>query len=540
MRIDASRMRSVRPDLAAGLFLFVVYCITLARGMTYWDAGEFLAAIHSLGIPHPPGTPLFVLLARVWSMILSPVTGFTIAVNAFSALCTAVAFGLVANILWRSTRDSLASFAAALTAGLMSTVWMNATETEVYACSLLGAFVILWCARRYALTIERRWVILTLYTCGLAWSLHLTALLAVPAAFYALYSADELPSARDVLVGLLLSVLGGSVILFMLLRAQHDPAINQGNPSTIRALIDAVQRHQYDVAPLWPRRAPLWLQFGNVFEYADWQVALGLGPDPGPTIARTTATIVYAVLGIYGCFRHRAIDRIGWRSWMILFVTTSIGVVLYLNLRAGASYGAGVLPFGTLHEARDRDYFFTWAFVCWGAWAGFGAVQLARAAIARYGMRVASSRVAIITSVIVAALPVVLNWAPVRQARRDDQQRDEATSMALLDSLPAHAIFLAVGDNDTYPLWYLQQVLSMRRDVTVVTVPLLTPSWYRAELLRRYGLLDPRYVAAWYGTQATVQDVRVRAAAMGRPVVSSHYRQSSEPSAPIVGSVPRN
>ena len=112
--------------------------------------------------------------------------------------------------------------------------------------------------------------------------------------------------------------------------------------------------------------------------------------------------------------------------------------------------------------------------------------------------------------------------------------------MALLDSLPAHAIFLAVGDNDTYPLWYLQQVLSMRRDVTVVTVPLLTPSWYRAELLRRYGLLDPRYVAEWYGTQATVQDVRVRAAAMGRPVVISHYRQSSEPSAPIVGSVPRN
>lgn len=523
MKIDASRMRSVRPDLAAGLFLFIVYCITLARGMTYWDAGEFLAAIHSLGIPHPPGTPLFVLLARVWSMILSPVTGFTIAVNAFSALCTAVAFALVANILWRSTRDPLASFAAALTAGLMSTVWMNATETEVYACSLLGAFVILWCARRYALTLERRWIVLTLYTCGLAWSLHLTALLAVPAAFYALYSADERPSLRDVIFGLLVSVIGGSVILFMLLRAQHDPAINQGNPSTIGALIDAVQRHQYDVAPLWPRRAPLWIQFGNVFEYADWQVALGLGPDPGPTIARTSATIAYAALGIFGCLRHRALDRTGWRTWMVLFVTTSVAVVLYLNLRAGASYGAGILPPGTLHEARDRDYFFTWAFVCWGAWAGFGAVQLARAIGARYSLRGATSRSAVAASVVIATLPLAFNWQPIRQARHDEQRRAEATSIAMLGSLPRRAVFLAVGDNDTYPLWYLQQVLAMRRDVTVVTVPLLSPAWYRAELLRRYALLDTSYATTWHGTEATVHDVRARAAAMGRPVVQSPF-----------------
>ena len=528
MSAAESRLQRIRPDLAAGLCLFIVYCVTLARGMTYWDAGEFLAAIHSLGIPHPPGTPLFVLLARVWSMIASPLVGFTIAVNGFSALCTAAAFALVANIIWRSTRDSVASFAAALTAGLMSTVWMNATETEVYACSLFGAFVILWCARRYALTLEGRWAILTLYTCGLAWSLHLTALLAVPAAFYALLSAEKTPSMRDVLAGLFLSVLGGSVVLFMLIRSQHDPAINQGNPSTIGALIDAVQRHQYDVSPLWPRRAPLWLQFGNVFEYADWQVALGLGPDPWPTFARTSTTVVYALLGVYGCIRHRTIDRTGWRTWMTLFVTTSVGVVLYLNLRAGASYGAGFIPADALHEARDRDYFFTWAFVCWGAWAGFGVVQLARNAASRFSMSVGSARAITTVSVVIAAMPLALNWGPVRHARRDEQRQDEAASKALLASLPRQAVFLAVGDNDTYPLWYLQQVLGMRRDVTVVTIPLLTPTWYRAELLRRHGLLDARYVESWYGTDATVQDVRSRAAALGRPVVNSDYRQRSD------------
>jgi hypothetical protein len=519
----------VRPDVAAAALLFVVYCVTLARGMTYWDAGEFLAAIHSLGIPHPPGTPLFVLMAHVWSMVASPIAGFTIAVNAFSALATAAAFGLVANIFWRATGDGVAAFAGALTAGLMSTVWLNATETEVYACALFGAFAILWCARQYALTLGGRWVLLTLYTCGLGWSLHLTSLLVVPAALYAFFSAREKPGLRTLISGLLLSLVGGSVVLFMLLRARHDPAINQGNPATIRALFDVVQRHQYDVAPLWPRRAPLWLQFGNVLEYADWQVALGLGPDPGPTWARTSATVFYALLGIYGSIRHRSIDRTSWRTWMVLLITASVGVVLYLNLRAGASYGAGIVPAGAPHEARDRDYFFTWAFVCWGVWAGFGAVQLARKLARepaqRSHLNAVPTRLMLGAAVAIAALPVALNWSAVRAIRHDEQQRAEQSSIDMLAAVPPNAVFLAHGDNDTYPLWYLQEVLHMRRDVTIVTIPLLPPAWYRAELQRRHHLLDSNFVSTWQGSTQTVANLTANARRQGRQVVKSPFIQ---------------
>ena len=99
--------------------------------------------------------------------------------------------------------------------------------------------------------------------------------------------------------------------------------------------------------------------------------------------------------------------------------------------------------------------------------------------------------------------------------------------MQLIESLPQGAVFLAKGDNDTYPLWYLQEVLSIRRDVTVVTVPLLTPFWYRAELRRRYGLLDPQYATRWYGTQLTVRNVRARAEALGRPIVESQFVQNA-------------
>jgi hypothetical protein len=510
----AGRSALVRPDLAAGAFLFVVYAITLARGVTFWDAGEFLAAVHSLGIPHPPGTPVFILTARAWAEIVGPLTGFTIAVNAFSAACTAASFAIVANLFRRWTGNTLLAFCAAITAGLTSTIWLNATETEVYAASLFLAILIVWAGNRAGETTEMRWLVLGAYLVGLGWALHLTALLGVPCALVLAWPALRVARARTWVTGFILAAIGATPVLFMLLRAHHDPTINQGDPQSWTALWDALERHQYDVAPLWPRRAPLWLQFANIFEYADWQFALGLAPDPPPTVARTTITVAYALLAAYGAMRHRALDRRSFRAWCVMLAVTSVGVVLYLNLHAGASFGAGVLPANAVHEARDRDYFFVLAFVCWATWAGVGAVALAR----RY---IGGQRFAAVAAVCIAALPLVLNWSVIRFERHDEQLRAARTARALLASVPRNGVFIAVGDNDTYPLWYMQEVEHVRRDVIVVTAPLLPAEWARAELQRRHQLLDGTDVTVWRGLPQTLRDLRAHAAAQHRPVVVS-------------------
>ncbi|MBA3406119.1 MAG: DUF2723 domain-containing protein, partial [Gemmatimonadaceae bacterium] len=91
---DAERRAAMAAAVAVFVPLFVAYVVTLAPSVTYWDSGEFLAAVKTLGIPHPPGTPLYILLANVWAQLFSPVLGYAYAVNLFSAATTASACGV--------------------------------------------------------------------------------------------------------------------------------------------------------------------------------------------------------------------------------------------------------------------------------------------------------------------------------------------------------------------------------------------------------------------------------------------------------------
>ena len=505
--------------------------LTLAPGVTLWDSGEFLAAIHSLGIPHPPGTPLYILLGKVWSLAFAPVFGFARSINLLSAVSTAFACGILTSLFSRWTEDGFAATAAGLTAGLMSTVWLGATETEVYPVALLFGCMILWAADRAGQNSDARWALLAAYLSGLAWSLHLTALLVVPSAVLLVFTtrdgyfavpvgrrhADgrrEAHSFTKLLRGAaLVTLIGMTCVAFLVVRAHRDPAINQGNPSAFASFLDVLLRRQYDVPSLWPRQAPFYLQLGNLFEYADWQFAKGLTPDAPPSWWRTPLTVLYALIGLYGFVAHRSADRRSWRALAVMFLVASLGVVLYLNLKAGPSFGAGILPPNAPHEARERDYFFFWAFICWGLWAGFGAIRLSRRLRAPLGL----------FAMVLPFAPALLNWTAVDRRTDQVEARARLDEQDMLSRVPPSGVMLAIGDNDTYPLWYLQQVEGTRKDVTVVTVPLLAAKWYRAELARRYKLLDSGAVENWLGRDSTIALLTRRSYDQNRPVVRSPF-----------------
>ena len=562
-RSGAARLTAENGAWIAGVLLFLVYLISLAPDVTFWDAGEFIAAAHSLGIPHPPGTPLFVLLLHTWAKLLGFLP-YAVACNLFSAVCTAVAGGLSVVLISRGPRlergrnDGWYVLGGVLCAGAMSSVQLNATETEVYAASIALVAITLAVANRAGRMASARWRVLTAYLIVLAVPLHLSALVAAPVAVYLAASNDDglidwqtAFALFGVFIGavavgraswplgvaaviviisspplagqmwrsiprqtpgsarlLFVAVLAASALFVMLVRARHDPGINQGNPATLASLADVIARRQYDVPGLWPRSAPLWLQLANWFEYADWQVALSLGATPVPTIARTAMTVIFALCGVVGATAHRAADRRQWRAVLLLLLCGSLGVALYLNMRASPSFGWGILPANAIHEARERDYFFVLGFWAWGLWAGYGAVTIAQ-----------RLRVRPVFGVMVAALPIALNWSAVTRRHQPESWLPRRLAESLLLSAPQRAVLFVDGDNDTYPLWFLQEVEALRRDVTVVTVPLLGASWYGAELARRHDLLPAGGDRASDGSLGAV--IAARARQLGRPVAAS-------------------
>jgi hypothetical protein len=561
--IDLSRPAAPRNESRATVLvvfatLITIYVATLAPSVTLWDAGEFQAAAASLGIPHPPGTPLYILLASAWAKVLGPVP-FSLALNLLSAVVTAIACGLSGGLITRWTGDRLAGIASGIMAGTMLAVWLNATETEVYAVSmLLGVLMVVTGERAGALDSARHRILLA-YLMGLAIPIQISALVAAPAAIVlaSLPPDGRRPAPRHALslggvlvivialsqgsIGLaavgigalatsivlsgagvrrieavalvLVSAVGLSATLFMLVRAGHDPFINQGNPSSFSAMMDVVTRQQYPLPGMWPRRAPVWIQLLNLVQYADWQVASGLDASVSASWWRTPWSILALLLVIPGARWHFHRDRRGAIGTALLLASATLGVVAVLNLSAGPSILDRVLPPGAPHEPRERDYFFALGFATAGLWIGAGAVVMAR--------RWMTSRPRFVAPLALgmAAIPAALNWNAA--TRRPDGMLASTFGEALLASAPPRALLLLAGDNDSYTVWYRQATLGERRDVVPVTIPLLGATWYRAEQLRRHNLLPPSVVQAWVGEQATLDALVAGARREGRPVAAS-------------------
>ena len=541
----------------AGLLL-LAYLATLAPSVTLWDAGEFLSAIRTLGIPHPPGTPLFVFLAHAWTSVLGFVD-FTVAANALSAVMSAVGVACLARTFAVGSAGAGGVLLASLVAGTGAALWQSATETEVYGYALCLAAVGLALADHAGAHWSGKHRRLVAFTFGLAVPLHISALVAGPAIMVlaatdaggstsmraalplaaawcvatGIGTASVLPIAAGAglalvplllpvggaedgrwegIVAALLALLAASFTLVMLVRARHDPWVNQGNPVDWSSFLHVVARSQYDVPPIWPRRAPAWLQVGNLVQYADWQWAWGLDDWPGGSIRRTPVTLLFTALAVTGARWQRQRDARAFRAHLLLFLGASLGVVGILNLRAGPSYGIGVLAEGALHEARERDYFFAMAFAAWGTWVALGLVALARRLRAP----------ALLTAVLaIGAVPVLANAPAMNRRREPDASLARALGVATLEAAPPGAVLLLAGDNDTYGSWWARIVEGRRADVTTVTLPLLPADWYREELRRRHGIAPDSVVDRWLGAARTVGAIVERAQALGRPVVAA-------------------
>jgi hypothetical protein len=184
---------------AAVVFLIslVVLLLTVQPSVSFWDAGEFIAAGYYLQVPHPPGTPFFLLLGRIFSMV--PLAeNIALRVNLISVISSAlsilflylVAVKLIENFkgkIYNSLFDAIIVFAAAaigaLSFAFSDTFWFNAVEAEVYALSTLLAaaityFMVLW-NEKADRSDNEKYILIIAYLIGLSTGVHLMSVLAI-------------------------------------------------------------------------------------------------------------------------------------------------------------------------------------------------------------------------------------------------------------------------------------------------------------------------------------------------------------------------
>jgi hypothetical protein len=500
-----------------GLLVWLLYVVTLAPTTGFWDTSEYIATAYIVGLPHPPGNPLFVLVGRVWILLLEW-TGLSIAarINLLSATLSAgtafLWFLTVVRIWAHFTEDRrqllITGFVAVLVSATAYTVWAQSNMNEkVYTLSLFVVALVSYLAMLWEDETDNprgdRLLVLIAFLLGLGAANHTMSVLPLPAlgVFVLWHSWRTLLRWKLVTVALVFLGLGYSVqILFVPIRSAQNPIIDEADPqceSVIEAvtpgfytdargkrhlavrcdaLASSLVREQYGKpSALTERQAPITAQYANFWQYFDWQWAYGLG-----RTARPLFTMLFLFFGMVGLWQHWRGDRDSFVYFSVLTFTVTLALVFYLNFRYGYSLYNDLIPNTDLHEVRERDYFYVIGFNVWGLYAGLGLVTLWRQLAEGRGGDDRSPRYAQASPVLLVALvPLLLNWSAVDR-KGDYSARDWAWN--LLQSAEPYAVLFTNGDNDTFPLWYLQEVEGIRRDVTVIVHSYLGTTWYPKQI----------------------------------------------------------
>ncbi|HZY35393.1 MAG TPA: DUF2723 domain-containing protein [Mucilaginibacter sp.] len=198
---------------------------------------------------------------------------------------------------------------------------------------------------------------------------------------------------------------------------------------------------------------------------------------PKSVVKANTYTPLYAlplIIGLLGCVYHFQRKKRDALIVLLLFFFTGLAIVLYVNQPS--------------IQPRERDYSYVGSFYAFAIWIGLGVIALAE--LIQFKM---STKTAALT-----ATGVCLLAAPVLMATKEWGDHDRSTKMTPHDmaynyliSCPANAILFTYGDNDTYSLWYDQEVEGIRPDVRIVNLSLFTGDWYIQQMQKKMNNSAP-------------------------------------------------
>ncbi len=565
-------------NLALAIFVFlassIVFILTAGPTIALWDCGEYLAAAGCLGIPHPPGTPLLIPIARVFLLGLSFLKdpGFRLNLLAvFGSAATAMfVYLIVVRAMWYVVGEAdtmwkrLSLYCAGVTGGLLcafsNTFWFCSLEfSEQCNLCLLPVVLTIWLALMWAQSKDPkrdRLLLLLAYIGFSGIGMHMISGITLPAVFLFVMMVDrsKLTDWRLWIVGVCMStfmynlswfiavslisttitlimmfmqgrnkanwqfcfwfsfmaVIGFSNHIYMPVRSNLNPIIDEDHPVTWKAFSSTLDRKQYGSESmvsrsLW-RRGDLSRQFGieGNMGYGGFHLTQFFHFDPkdrqknfmeGAGFLGFLKLLVYLIPTLcmfFAWYYFYRKDKNAAVMLILLTLMTTVILAWYMNFADGTKpehqdYLAWVHagregPVPNVHrEVRVRDYFWNAGFMFFSMWLGLGAGCLLTYLFTNKNklLRGTVAPLAVIALFVSPALPLSQNWGP-RDRHMNWLPYDAAYNFLM--SCDKDGILITNGDNDTFPLWAIQEAFGVRKDVRIVNLSLLNTDWYIKQL----------------------------------------------------------
>jgi hypothetical protein len=470
-----------RPTLTAGAIVLALSAALFWRTayptITWWDSSSYSLAAATLGVASPPGSLLLTLLGWPVAHLMTG-TSTAHALNLFAGLLAAASVSLVLLCSLRvleiagtgiAVNGSAALVGAALGAlafAFSDTLWTYSVQFTPYVLTPVFTGLILWAMLRWWQAADRpdawRWLGLLGLLFGLDFSVHRTNALLIPGAlvWILIRHPATLRSARAIAAGVggLVTGLAVHLLLIPIAAFTHSP-LDFNSPSSLSRLWDYVTIKQLGgsfLLNLFPRKSPIWDA-----QTADLLRVLGDNflNSSGPASALGVLPALAASVGTVALWRRNR--RLGAAFTALLVLQASL-TVLYFNIPANyfRTFGRHYLPVCVTIAVL----------VAYGL-----AVVLEWATSLSRGRSRAILAATVLSCALAPVAQLARNWA-THDASKRHFTHDYASNA--LRTLPPNAIYFTVGDNDTFPVMYLQAVEGVRRDVTIINLSVANiPEW---------------------------------------------------------------
>jgi len=489
---------SVKRASAGILFIsiFVLLYITSYPSIGWCDSGFYALCSYNLSIPGPGGSILFVLLGKVFSVLfffLPTIKAITLVSIISASLASVFAYYSLLIIFdnlpiqLSDTAKISTSFLTALSIPFLYSIWSEATVSRIYVLGLLLTGILVYCSIRIWFSTDEKektkLIYLMIFILGIDYTAHRLNTPFIPVVVLLLLFPlrKELKRIPFWLILIGLYLLGFSLNLFVLIRSQYHPAFALDNVQNFSQLLDWINMKRFgesNFSIIFERRGPFWsYQVDHMYlRYFDWNFS---GTQSGGTIfSQIYFTYIPLLLGVTG-FIYSLIKK--FKVWILIFVAFlffSFGLIVYSNTREGFEF------------IREIDRLFIPSFFVFALWIGIGLyflINLLNKFLIRINLKQKSAIIVLllIGFIILPLNIIVTNWF---KCDRSGYYFPDDFAYNLLAGCGKNAILFTNGDNDTFPVWYLQSVEGVRPDVAVINLSLLNTSYYVEQLQLMYHL----------------------------------------------------